>query len=113
MPSEAVTRRRVWRPHPAADGSTIAVLDAAGLVLHVLKFNEYGEFAGLLYYWTYSVPIPERAVPEVLQLFKAHKFLDHESDLVDCIRKWERLESISADLAELTRRDWATSRSSQ
>ena len=80
-------------------------LDAAGLVPQVLKFNEFGEFAGLLYYWTHSVPIPERALPEVLQLFKAHKFLDHKSDLADRIRECKRIKSVRAELAELTMGD--------
>jgi len=84
-------------------------LDQAGLVPQILKFNGYGEFAGLLYHWPHNIPVQERAVPEVLQVFEAPKFLDHKSDLGDHIRECERVEdvaSISAVLAEFTRRDW-------
>ena len=80
-------------------------LDAAGLVPQVLKFNEFGKFTELLYYRTHSIPIPEQALPEVLQLFKAHKFLDYKSDLADRIRKCKRIESVSAELAELAMGD--------
>jgi len=76
----------------------------------ILKFNGYGEFAGLLYHSPHSVLYQEELYPTALHLFEARKFLDHRPDLADRIRECERVEdvtSISAELAEFTRRDWS------
>jgi hypothetical protein len=75
----------------------------------VLKFNGYGEFAGLLYHSPHNVVYEEDLYPTALHLFEARKFLDHRPDLADRIRQCERVEevtAISAELAEFTRRDW-------
>ena len=76
----------------------------------ILKFNGYGEFAGLLYHSPHTVLYQEELYPTALHLFEARKFLDHRPDLADRIRECERVEdvtSISADMAEFTRRDWS------
>ena len=75
----------------------------------VLKFNGYGDFAGLLYHSPHSVVYEEDLYPTALHLFEARKFLDHRPDLAEQIRRCERVEevtAISAQLAEFTRRDW-------
>ena len=75
----------------------------------VIKFNGYGEFAGLLYHSPHSVVFEEDLYPTALHLFEARKFLDHRPDLADRIRQCERVEdvtAVSAELAEFTRRDW-------
>ena len=75
----------------------------------VLKFNGYGEYAGLLYHSPHSVVYEEDLYPTALHLFEARKFLDHRPDLADRIRQCGRVEevtAISAELAEFTRRDW-------
>jgi len=76
----------------------------------ILKFNGYGEFAGLLYHSPHTVLYQEELYPTALHLFEARKFLDHRPDLADRIRECGRVEdvtSISADMAEFTRRDWS------
>ena len=80
-----------------------------GSMAPVLKFNGYGEFAGLLYHSPHSVVYEEELYPTALHLFEARKFLDHRPDLADRIRQCGRVEevtAISAELAEFTRRDW-------
>ena len=80
-----------------------------GSVPPALKFNGYGEFAGLLYHSPHSVVYEEELYPTALHLFEARKFLDHRPDLADRVRQCERVEdvtAISAELAEFTRRDW-------
>ena len=75
----------------------------------VLKFNGYGEYAGLLYHSPHSVVYEDDLYPTALHLFEARKFLDHRPDLAEQIRRCERVEevtAISAQLAEFTRRDW-------
>ena len=75
----------------------------------VLKFNQYGDFAGLLYHSPHSVVYEEALYPTALHLFEARKFLDHRPDLAEQVRRCEHVEdvtSISAQLAEFTRRDW-------
>lgn len=85
----------------------------AGMVpqgAQILKFNGYGEFAGLLYHSPHTVLYQDELYPTALHLFEARKFLDHRPDLADRIRECERVEdvtSISAELAEFTRRDWS------
>ena len=78
-------------------------------VPNILKFNGYGEFAGLLYHSPHTVLYQEELYPTALHLFEARKFLDHRPDLANCIKECERVEDvtmISAKLAEFTRRDW-------
>ena len=75
----------------------------------VIKFNGYGEFAGLLYHSPHSVVFEDDLYPTALHLFEARKFLDHRPDLADRIRQCERVEdvtAVTAELAEFTRRDW-------
>jgi predicted NAD-dependent protein-ADP-ribosyltransferase YbiA (DUF1768 family) len=76
----------------------------------VFKFNGYGDFSGLLYSSSHSVLHEEELYPTALHLFEAMKFLDHRPDLADRIKQCEHVEqvaSISAELAEFIRRDWA------
>lgn len=76
----------------------------------ILKFNGYGEFAGLLYHSPHTVLYQDELYPTALHLFEARKFLDHRPDLADRIKDCERVEdvtSISAEMAEFTRRDWS------
>jgi len=85
-------------------------LDPAGPVRQILKFNGYSEFSGLLCHSPHSLLYKEELYPTALHLFEAHKFLDHRPDLADHIKECERVEdvtSISAELAEFTRRDWS------
>jgi len=80
----------------------------AGPVPGILKFNGC-EFAGLVYHSPHTVLYDEELYPTALHLYEAHKFLDHRPDLADRIRECGRVEdvtSISADMAEFTRRDW-------
>ena len=75
----------------------------------IIKFNGYGEFAGLLYHSPHSVVYQDELYPTALHLFEARKFLDHRPDLADRIRQTDHVEqvaAISAELAEFTRRDW-------
>ena len=76
----------------------------------VIKFNGYGDFSGLLYYSLHSVLYEDGLYPTALHLFEAHKFLPHRPDLADHIRQCEQVDqvaSISAELAEFIRGDWA------
>ncbi len=76
----------------------------------VIKFNGYGDFSGLLYYSLHSVLYEDELYPTALHLFQARKFLPHRPDLADRIRQCEHVEqvaSISAELVEFIRRDWA------
>src|SRR6266581_5248349 len=86
-------------------------LGPAAPVLQILKFNGYGEFAGLLYHLPHTVLYRDKRYPVVLHLFEARKFLDHRPDLADRIRECKCIEvvtSISAELTEFTRpRDWS------
>jgi hypothetical protein len=80
-----------------------------GRVAPVLKFNGYGEHAGLLYHSPHSVIHEDDLYPTALHLFEAHKFLYHRPDLADRIRQCERVEDVTATSAELgafVRRDW-------
>jgi len=82
----------------------------SGGMAQVLKFNGYGEFAGLLYHSPHSVMYEDDLYPTALHLFEARKFLDHRPDLAEQIRRCEHVEevtAISAQLAEFTRRDLA------
>jgi len=99
--SDGLTQTIKTKPLPS--------LDPAGPVPQVLKFNGYGEFAGLLYHSPDAVLYRDKLYPTALHLFEARKFLDHRPDLADRIRECEYVEnvtSISAELAEFTRRDW-------
>jgi hypothetical protein len=83
----------------------------AAIPSQIIKFNGYGEFAGLLYHSPHSVVYQDELYPTALHLFEARKFLDHrpQADLADRIRQCERVEqvtAISAELSEFTRRDW-------
>ena len=74
-----------------------------------LKFNENGEFSGLLYYSPHSVAYQDELYPTALHLFEARKFVDHRPDLAERIRLCEGVEevtAVSATLAEFVRRDW-------
>jgi Family of unknown function (DUF6535) len=76
----------------------------------IIKFNGYGDFSGLLYYSPHGVLYEDESYPTALHLFEARKFLPHRPDLADRIRQCEHVEqvaSISAELAEFIRRDWA------
>jgi Family of unknown function (DUF6535) len=76
----------------------------------VTKFNGYGDLSGLLYYSLHSVLYEDELYPTALHLFEARKFLPSRPDLADRIRQCEQVEqvaSVSADLAEFMRRDWA------
>ncbi|KAI9462054.1 DUF1768-domain-containing protein [Russula earlei] len=80
-----------------------------GALPPTLKFNGFGEYAGLLYHSPHSVVYHDELYPTALHLFEARKFLDHRPDLADRIRQCERVEqvtAISAEMAENTRRDW-------
>jgi hypothetical protein len=80
-----------------------------GGIAPVLKFNGYGEYAGLLYHSPHSVLYEEDLYPTALHLFEARKFLHHRPDLAEQIRRCERVEeviAISAQLVEFTRHDW-------
>ncbi|KAF8464201.1 DUF1768-domain-containing protein [Russula ochroleuca] len=82
----------------------------AGGMTPVLKFNGYGEFAGLLYHSPHSVMHEDDLYPTALHLFEAHKFLYHRPDLADRIRQCEHVEEVTAlseDLGEFVRRDWS------
>ena len=75
----------------------------------VLKFNGYGEYAGLMYHSPHTVVYEEDLYPTALHLFEARKFLDHRPDLAEQIRQCKRVEevtSISAHLVGFTQRDW-------
>jgi len=83
----------------------------AGAVPQILRFNGYGEFSGLLYHSPHTVLYQEELYPTALHLFEASKFFDHRPDLAERIRQCERVEevtAISAELADFTRRDWAS-----
>ena len=80
-----------------------------GGIAPALKFNGYGEYAGLLYHSPHSVLYEEDLYPTALHLFEAHKFLHYRTDLAEQIRLCERVEeviAISAQLVEFTRPDW-------
>ena len=75
----------------------------------VIRFDGYGDYSGLLYYSLHSVLYEDELYPTALHLFEARKFLDHRPDLADRIRQCDHVEqvvSMSAELAEFTRRDW-------
>ena len=81
-----------------------------GMLPQVLRFNGYGEYAGLLYHSPHTVMFRDELYPTALHLFEARRFLDHRPDLADRVRECELVEdvpSISAELAEFTRWDWA------
>jgi len=74
-----------------------------------LKFNENGEFSGLLYYSPHNVAYQDDLYPTALHLFEARKFVDHRPDLAERIRLCEGIEevtAVSAKFAEFMRRDW-------
>jgi ribA/ribD-fused uncharacterized protein len=76
----------------------------------VLKFNSFGDFAGLLYHSPHSVVYEEELYPTALHLFEARKFLYHRPDLADRIRQCERVEEVTAlseELGEFVQRDWS------
>ena len=82
---------------------------SAGGVVPTLRFNGYGEYAGLLYHSPHTVMYEDELYPTALHLFEALKFLPHRPDLADQIRLCEHVEevtAISASFAEHTRRDW-------
>ena len=75
----------------------------------VLKFNEYGDFAGLVNNSPHGVEYMDVPYPTALHLFEAHKFLDHMPDLAERIRLCERVDWVtvlSGQLAGYTRGDW-------
>ena len=75
----------------------------------VLRFNGYGEYAGLLYHSPHSVVYEEDLYPTALHLFEARKFLDHRPDLAEAIRRCERVEDVtalSAQVDDFKRLDW-------
>lgn len=79
------------------------------VTIPVIRFDGYGDYSGLLYYSLHSVLYEDELYPTALHLFEARKFLDHRPDLADRIRQCEHVEqivSMSAELAEFTRRDW-------
>ena len=80
----------------------------AGDMAPVLKFNSFGEFAGLLYHSPHSVVYEEDLYPTALHLFEARKFLYHRPDLAEQIRceHVEEVTALSAELGEFARRDW-------
>ncbi|KAF8460861.1 hypothetical protein DFH94DRAFT_700190 [Russula ochroleuca] len=95
--------------NPAMPSPSLGMGGAGGGMAPVLKFNGYGEFAGLLYHSPHSVVYEDDLYPTALHLFEARKFLDHRPDLAEQIRRCSRVEevtAISAQLAEFTRRDW-------
>ena len=77
----------------------------------VIKFKGYGDFSGLLHYSLHSVVHEDELYyPKASHLFEARKFLPHRPDLANRIRQCEHAEqvaSISAELAEFIRSDWA------
>lgn len=128
MPSPAVMPGGLTRPTtPSAGGvgvvpppGSVQVMSAMGMPSpslgpgaavgqQIIKFNGYGEFAGLLYHSPHSVVYQDELYPTALHLFEARKFLDHRPDLADRIRQTDHVEqvtAISAEVAEFTRRDW-------
>jgi hypothetical protein len=124
MPSPAVMPGGLTRPTTPAGAmpppGSVQVMSAmampspslgprAAVAQQIIKFNGYGEFAGLLYHSPHSVVYQDELYPTALHLFEARKFLDHRPDLADRIRQTDHVEqvtAISAELAEFTRRDW-------
>jgi len=83
----------------------------AGALPQILEFDAHGPYAGLLYHSPHTVLHEGELYPTALHLFEARKFLDHRPDLAERIRQCERVEevtAISAELADFTRRDWAS-----
>ena len=94
----------LWPTMPRPDWS------AGARIKHVIEFDGYGEYSGLLCHSSHSVVYGEDLYPTALHLFEARKFIDHRPDLADQIRLCENVEeipAISAELAEFMRRDWS------
>ncbi|KAI0245874.1 hypothetical protein BJV78DRAFT_231264 [Lactifluus subvellereus] len=80
-----------------------------GTLPQVLKFNGYGEYAGLLCHSPHSVLYEDELYPTALHLFEAHKFLVDHPHLAERIRRCDQVEAvtaISAELADFARPDW-------
>jgi hypothetical protein len=109
MPTEPVVHRHVRRPHPDDKDNAVTVTRPGGPLPQILKFNGFGKFADLLSHSLYTVLYRDELYSTALHLFEARRFLDHRPDLADRIRECKYVEdvtSISAELAEFTRRDW-------
>ena len=94
---------KMTMPSPSFDAGGI------GDMSPVLKFNSFGEFAGLLYHSPHSVVYEEDLYPTALHLFEARKFLHHKPDFAERIRQCEHVEEVtalSAELGEFARWDW-------
>lgn len=81
-------------------------------MLSVITFNcnKYWEFSELLCYSPHSVLYEDKLYPTALHLFEARKFLSHLPDLADRIRQCKGVDevtSISAEMVNFIRRDWA------
>ena len=110
LPSPAVGEGSVTQT-PIAISPLDSVLIDAKMTLPspVLKFNGFGEFAGLLYHSPHGVIYEEDLYPTALHLFEARKFLYHRPDLADRIRQCEHVEGVTAvseELKEFVRWDW-------
>ena len=110
MPSPAVREGAVAQTPTAISPLDSVLIDGKMTIPSpVLKFNGFGEFAGLLYHSPHSVIFEEDLYPTALHLFEARKFLYHRPDLADRIRQCEHVEevtSLSEELGEFVRRDW-------
>ena len=94
---------------PIASPVTLPTRPTPTRIPQILKFNENGEFSGLLYYSPHSVAYQDELYPTALHLFEARKFVDHRPDLAERIRFCGRIEevtTVSAEFAEFMRRDW-------
>ena len=110
MPSPAVKEGAVSQTPTAISPLDGVFIDGKMTIPSpVLKFNGFGELAGLLYHSPHSVIFEEDLYPTALHLFEARKFLYHRPDLADRIRQCEHVEevtSLSEELGEFVRRDW-------
>jgi hypothetical protein len=84
-------------------------LGAGAVPQQQLKFNGYGQYAGLLCHSPHRVLFEDDLYPTALHLFEAHKFLGGRPDLADRIRQCERVEEVttlSAEMGDFARGDW-------
>ena len=109
VPSPANRAAQISPPGSIQDNRTMPLPGGGGNLMTVIKFNGYGEYAGLLYHSPHSVVYEEELYPTALHLFEAHKFLAHRPDLAETIRRCELVEEVTAmsrELGEFVRRDW-------
>lgn len=93
-------------PRPATATPALPVTSPTRLTRmrtpQILKFNENGEFSGLLYYSPHTVAYQDELYPTALHLFEARKFVERIR-LCDHI---EEVTAVGAELAEFMRLDW-------